>query len=80
MRIKSRSLLNLLVTLLFINIIIGDSCSNDGVWPKTNEGEIASIDCVSGLFGKQQRVCKNKEGVIEWEEAFDKNCRILYVL
>lgn len=66
--------------MLTIKLVFGSTCSKDGVWPETNEGQIASIDCESGAFGKQQRVCRNKDGIVEWEEAFDKNCRIIFYL
>lgn len=69
-----------MVTLLLVNIVVAETCPKDGVWPETNEGQIASIDCGSGLYGKQQRVCRNKDGIVEWEEAFDKNCRIIFYL
>lgn len=62
-----------------MNAVFGVTCPLDGIWPATNEGSFASVDCGSGLYGKKQRLCMSNGGVVKWEEPFDKNCRIFII-
>lgn len=75
-----QKMFNILIIMMLISqTVFGITCPQDGDWPETEQGEIASIVCSSGLYGKKQRLCMSNGGVVKWEEPFDKNCRIFFI-